>query len=143
MQKKCKSKMQEKCRWKSAVCIFSHFSCILPRFLHFASEIMFVQLVPGLICIFFAFCLHLFRFLFAFVCFLPRFCNFFQDHFVQLVSRLICIVFAVFLHFSLLRLSELHFSIVFFFLFLPLPDLHFSIPCFLHYFSILFKMSTS
>jgi hypothetical protein len=28
-------------------------------------------------------------------------------------------------------------------LFLPLPDLHFSIPCFLHYFSILFKMSTS
>lgn len=30
----------------------SHLSCILPRFLHVFFDIMFVQLVPGLICIF-------------------------------------------------------------------------------------------
>jgi hypothetical protein len=30
----------------------SHLSCILPRFLHVFFDIMFVQLVPGLICFF-------------------------------------------------------------------------------------------
>ena len=93
--------MQEKCRWKSAVCIFSHFSCILPRVFAFCFRNHVCPVGPGSD-------LHLFCILFAcfsfFVCICLLFAQvlqlFSKIMFVQLVSGLICIVFAVFLHLS-------------------------------------------
>ena len=49
-------------------------SCSLPKFCIFFSEIMFVQLVPGLICIF-AFCLHFSSFFLG-----SMFATFFRNH---------------------------------------------------------------
>ena len=75
----------------------------LPRLLQLFPEIMFVQLVPGLICFFFSF----------FLLFAQVFQLFSEIMFVQLAPGLICCFFCTFLHFYFLLLSELLFSIVF------------------------------
>ena len=57
---KCKNTLQKNANHKSRNMqvqkrnshFCSHLSCILPRFLHVFFDIMFVQLVPGLICFF-------------------------------------------------------------------------------------------
>ena len=52
--KKCKSQIKKHAGAKAQFAFCSHLSCILPRFLHVFFDIMFVQLVPGLICFFLA-----------------------------------------------------------------------------------------
>ena len=106
-------------------CLFVH----LPRLLQLFPEILFVQLVPGLICFFS-----------LSFCFLPRFFNFFPK---SCLSSWPLVWFVVFLHvFAFLFFAPFRvafFNCVFFFFFLHLfflllPRLHSSFACFLLYF---------
>lgn len=86
------------------VCFFLH----LPRLLQLFPEIMFVQLVPGLICFFFSF----------FLLFAQVFQLFSEIMFVQLAPGLICCFFLhvfAFLFFAPFRVA--FFNCVFFFFF--------------------------
>ena len=106
-------------------CLFVH----LPRLLQLFPEIMFVQLVPGLICFFFSF----------FLLFAQVFQLFSEIMFVQLAPGLICCFFSRFCISIFCSFQSCFFQLCFFLLFLHLfflllPRLHSSFACFLLYF---------
>ena len=150
MQKRCRCKnTMQKMQITGLICFLFAFFCIvvlpffflllscffrffvhLPRLLQLFPEIMFVQLVPGLICFFFSF----------FLLFAQVFQLFSEIMFVQLAPGLICCFFLhVFacLFFAPFRVAFFNCVFFFFFLhlfFLLLPRLHSSFACFLLYF---------